>query len=98
MADQGQHSYGGNTNPPQNTHNPHAKLFFPNDEIDISKATFLGENTLDSYQRFFYEFVGKEIHTQPQQENPYFNDEGKVTFKGVVFSSGGTSWGHGVMA
>lgn len=97
LAETGQHSFGRNTNPPKGTHNPHAKLFFPSDEIDIAENTLVEKNTSDPYQRFFYEFVGLNIHTQPLQENPYFDQKENLKFPGVVFSSGSTPWGHGVM-
>lgn len=95
LAEEGQHSHGQVKKAPV-THNPHAKLFFPNDEIDISKPVFLGEKTPDPYQRFFYEFVGKDMHMLPTTEkNPYLV-ENELKYPGAIFSSGSDSWGAGV--
>lgn len=95
LAEDGQHCHGQVKKAPP-THNPHAKLFFPNDEIDISEPVLLEDGTLDPYQRFFYEFVGKDMHALPEKDNPYI-DKKKLKFPGVVFSSGSESWGGGIM-
>ncbi|MBX9804328.1 MAG: hypothetical protein K2Y18_01095 [Alphaproteobacteria bacterium] len=96
LAEKGQHSFRGNTNPPKETHNPDSKLYFPSDEIDISESVLLDDGTPDPYQRYFYEFVGKDMHALPSKDNPYI-DKNKLKFPGAVFSSGSDSWGAGVM-
>lgn len=95
LAEDGQHCHGQVKKAPP-THNPHAKLFFPNDEIDISETALLEDNTPDPYQRFFYEFVGKDIHALPTKDNSYIDKE-KLKFPGVVFSSGSEPWGAGML-
>ena len=95
LAEEGQHSHGQVKKAPS-THNPHAKLFFPNDEIDISEPVLLEDGTSDPCQRFFYEFVGKDMHELPVNDNRYINNN-KLKFPGVVFSSGSEPWGKGIM-
>lgn len=94
LAEDGQHCHGQVKKAPS-THNPHAKLFFPNDEIDISKPLLLDSKNPDPYQRFFYEFVGKNMHIL-SLKNPYIDNK-TLKFPGVVFSSGSEVWGVGVM-
>lgn len=96
LAEEGQHSFGGNTKPSPKNHNPHAKLFFPNDEIDISEPVLLEDGAPDPCQRFFYEFVGKDVHALPTKDNLYI-DKKKLKFPGVVFSSGSEPWGAGIL-
>ena len=95
LAEDGQHSHGQVKKAPA-THNPHAKLFFPNDEIDISDPVLLDDGTSDPHQRFFYEFVGKDMHELPVKDNSYIHKK-SLKFPGVVFSSGSDSWGNGIM-
>ncbi len=84
LADEGQHSHTKINKAPKKTHNPHAKLFFPNDEISLSDYPLLEDGTRDPSQRFFYEFVGKDIHTDPT-----YQPKKKPSEKGgLVFSSG----------
>ena len=83
LADQGQHSYKGRSEPPKETHNPHAKLFFPNNEINLYTS-----NNIFNSKDFFYEFVGKEIHKLTKAANPYFNKSEKLILNEVTFSSG----------
>lgn len=72
--------------PSQEKHNPHAKLFFPNNEIDVEPVQGDGEHSHISY---IYEFVGKDMHAEP-----HANDNGLsvVEHQGTVFASGSTSW------
>ena len=96
LADTGQHSHTKNKTAPKQTHNPHAKLFFPRDEINISHLPLADDSTPEELQRYFYEFVGKDIHPTLMEQNPYFK-AGKLTFPGVIFSSGSEPWGHNLM-
>lgn len=79
MAEEGQHMHAAVSNPPQKTHNPHARLYFLDDGINISPNK-------QEAGAFFYEFVGKDMHTQPAW-NGSVND-----FKSVVFASGSIPW------
>jgi hypothetical protein len=96
LADTGQHSHTKNKSAPKETHNPHAKLFFPQNEINLSHFPLRDDNTPEKLQRFFYEFIGKDIHESIEEENPYF-DAGNLTFPGVIFSSGSETWGDNLM-
>ena len=74
-------------------HIPHTKLFFPNDEIDVSDVEILENGHADSNQRFFYEFVGKDIHPQEKDKVTYIDKKKKKSnFAGVVLSSGSKAW------
>lgn len=84
LADHGQHCHTKIKSAPKATHNPHAKLFFPNDEISLSDHSLLEDGTRDPYQRFFYEFVGKDVHTDPT----YKPKKKPSDYSGIVFSSG----------
>lgn len=62
---------------------PHAPLYFPNNEFIVSKIPQRADDTPDKNQRFFYEFVGDDVH------------EGKVykgTSPNILCSSGSTVW------
>lgn len=95
LAEEGQHCSGKVKKSPP-THNPHAKLFFPNDEIDISEPMLSEDDMPDPYQRFFYEFVGTDMHVLPLTKNPHVVNK-ELKFPGAVFSSGSKSWGRGIM-
>lgn len=84
LADEGQHSHTKIKKAPKDTHNPHAKLFFPNNEISLSESPVLEDGTRDPYQRFFYEFVGKDVHT----DSAYKPKKKPSEYPGIVFSSG----------
>ena len=86
LADEGQHSYGGRTVPSATTHNPHAKLFFPENAIELNDH-YSPFGAVEGHQKVtptFYEFVGAGIHGQAdggvRHPYPY-----------AVFSSGGTN-------
>ncbi|MBW8310111.1 MAG: hypothetical protein K0M45_10855 [Candidatus Paracaedibacteraceae bacterium] len=96
LADAGQHAHTKNKCAPKKTHNPHAKLFFPQDEINLSQLPLADDNTPEKLQRFFYEFVGKDIHPTTIEENPYFKGN-KLAFPGIILSSGSEPWGHNLM-
>gem|GEM_PF-2862072 len=95
LAEEGQHCSGKVKKSPP-THNPHAKLFFPNDEIDISEPMLTEDDMPDPYQRFFYEFVGKDTHVLPLTNDRYVVNK-ELKFPGAVFSSGSKPWGNGIM-
>ena len=72
-------------------------LFFPDDTIDLSQPLLDQSGKPQAENPFFYEFVGEELHKGYQNQNPYFDEEGKLTFRGAILSSGSKSWGHGLM-
>lgn len=84
LADKGQHQHKKNNKPPKGTHNPHAKLFFQNNEIDIHSSPRIN-GLPDSQQHFFYEFVGKDVHVGS-------SSEADLEFTGALFSSGSKEW------
>ena len=68
---------------PSKTAVPHGPLYMPNNECILSNIPQQADGTLDPQQRFFYEFVGKDMHKDGKQD---------VTNKNVLFSSGSKSW------
>lgn len=64
LAAKGDHSYQGRTQPPKGTHNHHAKLFYPDDAIDVHR---------DGATSFFYEFAGKTVHTGGKKKPTYYD-------------------------
>ncbi|AIL13606.1 hypothetical protein IM40_09140 [Candidatus Paracaedimonas acanthamoebae] len=87
LTDEGQHSHTKINKSPKETHNPHAKLFFPDDEISLSAYPLLEDGTRDPSQRFFYEFVGKDVHTDPK----YKQKKKLSAYQGIIFSSGSSA-------
>ncbi len=85
LTDEGQHCHSSVNQSPK-THNPEAKLYRPDDTFAISEIPADKEGILDCYQRFFFEFVGKDVHEAATDE--------MVTpdYKGIVTSSGSTEW------
>ena len=84
LTEKGQHCHTtiGKNHPPEN-HLPEGTLVFPKDEIDIHQSSLLESGQLDPHQKFFYEFVGKDMHLGDPSTQPYDD---------IVCSSGGKSW------
>lgn len=97
LTDTGEHSHGQVKSPPKKTHNPYAKLFFPHDEIDISEPALLENGSPDPHQRFFYEFVGKNMHSDARKKKLPLNEKDQLIYLPVVFSSGSQGWGENAM-
>lgn len=84
LTEEGQHNHTtiGKKKPPA-THNPSGRLIFPNDAIDLHLEPFQEDGSLDPQQRYFYEFVGKNLHKDNKLKSP---------FSELVLSSGGSGW------
>lgn len=82
----GDHSHAAVNKAPA-THNPDARLLFSGNAIDLHAEPQDSDGKSDPAQRFFYEFVGTGLHTGGTPNLPY---------PGIVFSSGGESWGNKV--
>ena len=84
LTDTGQHNHPtvGKNKPPA-THNPHAKLFFDENAIDLHQEPRQANGELEPQQRYFFEFVGKDLHKSENVPLP---------FQGIVFSSGSQPW------
>ncbi len=85
LTEEGQHLHNSVKKAPS-TSNPHTKLYRPHDELIISDVPQLADGTLDPNQRFFYEFVGKDMHAEATEDE--LDDE----YEGIVTSSGSTVW------
>ncbi|MCX7342940.1 MAG: hypothetical protein NT128_02180 [Proteobacteria bacterium] len=86
LADKGQHQHRKCKNPPE-THNPHAKLFFPKDNIDLH-APLLCEEQPSPLTGFFYEFMDEQNFMGPS----FVQAQENTPFTGMIFSSGPRSW------
>ncbi|MGN6670564.1 MAG: hypothetical protein ACTHJ4_03410, partial [Candidatus Nucleicultricaceae bacterium] len=86
LTEEGQFLHKTVKKPSKEKHNPHAKLFFSNNEIDVTPHEKDGGHSPITY---FYEFVGKDMHVPP-----HANDNGVnfADYQGTVFASGSESW------
>lgn len=86
LTEEGQFLNKKVSKPSKDHHNPHAKLFFPNNEIDVAPLVEEGERAPITY---FYEFVGKDMHVPPHAND---NRAHIAEHQGTVFASGSKSW------
>ena len=87
LANKGQHQHKKCKHPPE-THNPHAKLFFWDNRIDLH-ASPLEEGRSSPSTGFFYEFLEEQNFIALP---PYVGEEERSLFSGTFFSSGSRSW------
>jgi len=72
---------------PHKAHNPHSKLFFKKNTINITSAPFK-EKQPDPKQRFFYEFVGSKTHLVSNTQEKYVSkDMQDMYFPGATYIS-----------
>ena len=83
LTEEGQFLSNKIKKPSKDHNNPHAKLYFMNDTIDLTPHE--DEKTPVS---FFYEFVGKDMHRSTAAND---NHE-EPRHRGAVFASGSHSW------
>lgn len=83
LTEEGQFKSNKIKKPSKDNHNPHAKLYFMDDTIDLTPRE--DDETPVS---FFYEFVGKDMHRSTAAND---NHEAR-RHRGAVFASGSHSW------
>ncbi len=85
LTEEGQHAHACVSKPNAN-HLPKSRLCRPNGTLVISQLPRKEDGYIDKFQRFFYEFVGKDVHSI-KASNPTTNE-----YDEVVFCSGSKSW------